>query len=59
MDGTAGGTLTLRSLHFFRGRDYTGGGLFIKNDATFVVELTLFSECQAIGSYDGGGAIMA
>ena len=59
--GTAGGgTLILRSIHFYRGHyGWGGGGLGIYGaEVTVTLEITLFSECRAT-SNNGGGAIQA
>ena len=58
-----GGTVTLRGLHFFRGKG-GGGGLYLYGDSptihfplTVVVELSLFTRCSRGGGF--GGAIKA
>ena len=59
VDGTAGGTLTIRSIHFYRGRFDNVGGMSIEFGAIVVVKLSFFSDCQATDTYYDGGAIMA
>ena len=55
---TGGGTLTHRSIHFFRGSYDFGDGLYIYN-AKVVVELSFFSDCTASSTSYSGGAIFA
>jgi predicted outer membrane repeat protein len=54
--GTGSGTLILRSLTFDKGSAGTGGGVHIAQNAIVDLELCIFSNNRATGSY-GGGAI--
>ena len=61
VDGTAGGTLVLRSFHIHRGNSWAGGGLGMAGDPIVNLELIRFKECQATntGIDYGGGAVYA
>jgi len=56
--GTGSGKLTLRALTFQKGKTSVGGGGWNEGGAV-IIELCLFTNCGAISSYDGGGAIAA
>ena len=59
VDGTRGGTLSLRGFHIHRGVSSLGGGIYTTDDANVILSIMKFTECQATGSDWGGGAIFA
>ena len=60
VDGTGGGTLSLRGFHIRRGSYSWAGGIFVY-DGSINLSIMKFTECQATSSSsdDGGGAIYA
>ena len=61
VDGTGGGTLSLRGFHIHRGSAYAGGGILTESHAIVILSIVRFTQCQSTSSssYDGGGAIDA
>ena len=57
VQGTDSGTLTLRAIRFYRGKDVAGGGLEVLNNAIVQVVLCVFDSCQATDTGRGGGGI--